>query len=185
MIGPAKIPRDTGEAVDEVSQLCHIAVKITRRRGFVLLIDFPQSFEAFRPRNRHPERTPLQEPARIWKAGRGNDDKSQIEFVSIAKVANHLVRGHFSPAAWAGGTNVLQTREDLIFVERIEQSAHCLGLRQIRTSLEECAVVCAKSDGSVHRRDGARRRPPLHNYERAKYFSSRMRRWWSSWPASV
>src|SRR5215469_16116489 len=126
MIGPTKISRVPRETVEEVNQFRHIAVKVARGCAFALLVDLRQCLEALRPRDRHPQAAPLQESTRIGKAGRRYHDQSQVEFVSVAQVTDHLVRGHFSPATRTGGMNIVEARKDLIFVQRVEQGPHAL-----------------------------------------------------------
>src|SRR5215469_8871471 len=132
MIGPMKISRVAGEAVEEVSQFRHIALKFARGRALGLLVDLPQCLEALWPRDRCPQAAPLEESTRIREAGRSCGDQPQVEFVSVTQVADHLVRGHFSPAARSGRTNVVEAREDLILVPRMEQGVHASAFKEIR-----------------------------------------------------
>src|SRR5215469_18222611 len=108
MIGPMKTLWGVSEAAEEVPQFCHVAVKVAQGRAFALLVDLPQCLETPRPGDWHPEAAPLEDAIRIGKAGRSCDDQSEIEFVSVTQVADHLVCGHFSPATRSGRTNASQ-----------------------------------------------------------------------------
>ena len=69
-----RVWRIAGEAVEEVSEFGDVAVKVVRRGGFILLVDFAQRLESFGPGGWHPEAAPLEDSTRIRKTGRGNHD---------------------------------------------------------------------------------------------------------------
>jgi hypothetical protein len=121
---PLEVSRLARETMHEVLQFVQIRVKRDGLRDFCLLVQLGRGFESLGPRHGSPQRRPLQENAGIRNGHWARSFQAHVQPESVRQMADHLVRGYFSPAPRTRGTNRLQPGNDFSRIFRMEQSLH-------------------------------------------------------------
>lgn len=151
--GPTESIGNLGESSYQAFEFGDVTLEINRPGSSLLLIEFARRLETFWPSDRNPEASPFQEFAGIGEARRSRRDSACIEFEGVVQVADHLVRGHFSPETRGGWRYEFEAGKNLGDLLTIAESLHrLLGAEQIcsrHTRLPSLALRLRGADERV------------------------------------